>query len=451
MRITYKREISKKSIREEEIIADLLNDRSITDVASFRQPTHPTSISLKDFGCEKELETTLSLLEEIKKKGETIVVYTDYDADGITGGSILWETLHLLGFKAIPYVPHRQHEGYGFSVKGIDAVKEKHNPALIISVDHGITAREKVTYAKSIGIPIIITDHHLKPEKIPEDAIAIFHFPVFSGSGLSYFFSKEIFNHFSKKETLTNESVLQQHFNSDYLALASIGTVADLVPLVGPSRSVVKYGLQAFKNIDRCGIRQILKEAGIENKPITTYEIGFVIAPRINAVGRLEHAIDAMRLLCTNNEEKARELAQSVGRTNQERQSLVNHAVEEATKQAVKSAQEIARLVAVTPIMLAMGCGYVSVPNPKNGQRMEYHDHEPNRYTTIRGSLSGNPHVRPAPYEAERYDPKKHGEVVGFVKEGERVPGEADSVDGRAPIHRHDGRSASGAYRYDYE
>ncbi len=89
-----------------------------------------------------------------------VVVYTDYDADGITGGTILWETLNLLGFKAMPYVPHRQKEGYGFSKIGIDAIKKQYNPSLIISVDHGITAVEQIAYAKKINIPIIVTDHH---------------------------------------------------------------------------------------------------------------------------------------------------------------------------------------------------------------------------------------------------------------------------------------------------
>lgn len=332
MKITYQREIT-EALKEDEIFNTLLTVRNIERVDEFLSPPSPLTISITDFGFKQELSQTLSLLEKIKKENKTIVVYTDYDADGITGGTILWETLHLLGFKAMPYVPHRKLEGYGFSLKGIDAVKEKYNPALIISVDHGITAVEKVAYAKSIGIPVIITDHHLKQEKIPDAAEAIFHIPALSGSSVSYFFSKAIFDHFKKNLSTHNAKRITHNFSVDYLSLAAIGTIADLVPLVGPARSVVKYGLKAFPLIKRHGIKCILHEAGIEGKVITPYEVGFIIAPRINAVGRLEHAIDALRLLCTTNEAKANELAHGVGRTNQERQELVKHAVEEAKKQ----------------------------------------------------------------------------------------------------------------------
>src|SRR3989338_6658426 len=187
MKITYKHEVeSKDKFKTEDLIEILLKNRQIKNAKEFLNPADPAKINLIDFGFKKELKKTLKLLEKIKKNNEMIVVYTDYDADGITGGAILWETLHLLGFKAMPYVPHRKLEGYGFSIKGIDNVEKQFNPALIISVDHGITAREKVSYAKKIGIPIVITDHHLKPDALPDDAEAIFHITELSGSGVPY-------------------------------------------------------------------------------------------------------------------------------------------------------------------------------------------------------------------------------------------------------------------------
>ncbi len=330
MKIKYKHEIKKnESITEKEIVQILLKNRGIKNEKDFFNPPSPITINLSDFGFKKEIKKTLALLEKIKKENRMIVVYTDYDADGITGGAILWETLNNLGFKTMPYVPHRKLEGYGFSLKGIDAVKKQFNPALIISVDHGITAREKVTYAKKLGISIIITDHHLKPDKLPTDAYAIFHIPVLSGSGVSYFFSKMIYDHFHS-EPVHPKGVLSDNFEIDYLALSSIGTIADLVPLIGPSRSLVYYGLQGFSKTKRVGIRHILREAGIENKKISPYDIGFIIAPRINAVGRLEHAIDALRLLCTKREDKAYDLASRVAKKNRQRQDLVLKAVEEA-------------------------------------------------------------------------------------------------------------------------
>ncbi len=234
----------------------------------------------------------------------------------------------------MPYVPHRQHEGYGFSKKGLDNVKQQFNPVLIISVDHGITAKDKITYAKKIGINVIVTDHHLKPEKLPTEAKAIFHIPELSGAGVAYYFAKEIFKHF--KENTKNGAILEKNFQSDYLALATIGVVADLVPLTGIARSIVKYGLVQIGKTQRIGLKQILKEAGIDGKPITTYEVGFMIAPRINVVGRLEHAIDALRLLCTNDVQKAYRLASHIGLKNRERQNMVKESLEEAKKEISK-------------------------------------------------------------------------------------------------------------------
>ncbi len=335
MKITVKHEFRPgDKINNETIIDLLLKNRQIKDVEEFLNPLSPLKIHLADFGFKKEREKTIKLLGKVKKNEETIVVYTDYDADGITGGAVLWETLHLLGFKVMPYVPHRQLEGYGFSVKGIDTVKKEFNPSLIISVDHGISAQEKIKYAKSLGIDVIVTDHHLKPDKIPEDAYAIFHIPALSGSGVAYFFAKEIFEHF--KSLTTNYQLLATYFKSDYLALSSIGSIADLVPLIGPTRSLVKHGLDAFNGCKRIGLKHIIKEAGIDGRKITPYEIGFIIAPRINAVGRLEHAINALRLLCTNNDDTAHKLASQVGVTNRERQNMVTKAVEEAKKMVKK-------------------------------------------------------------------------------------------------------------------
>ncbi len=335
MKISFKYEIkNSQSFSSEDLIKTILKIRDIKNIEGFLKPKSPLDISLFDFNSsyKKSFEKVIQILKEAKEKNQMIVVYTDYDADGITGGAILWETLYLLGFKVMPYVPDRIKEGYGFSIKGIDNVIKQFNPSLIISVDHGITKIKEVEYLKQKKIKVIITDHHLKTEKIPK-AEAIFHIPELSGSGVAYFFAKEIFNKFcNNRKDKTSEVKLTTNFKIDYLALASIGTIADLVPLVGPSRSIVKYGLEAFLKVKRYGIRQILKQAGIEGKKITPYDIGFIIAPRINAVGRLKHALDALRLLCTKDNEKAFNLAYQIGSLNTKRQDLVEKSVDEAKK-----------------------------------------------------------------------------------------------------------------------
>ncbi|OGK62138.1 single-stranded-DNA-specific exonuclease RecJ [Candidatus Roizmanbacteria bacterium RIFOXYB2_FULL_38_10] len=343
MKITWKKEIKQTDkATNQEIIDIILKNRNIKDRTEFLFPLSPLDISLTKFGFKKELQKTLKLLEVIKQEGARIVVYTDYDADGITGGTILWETLHLLGFNVMPYVPHRKTEGYGFSKKGIDRVKKEFNPKLIISVDHGISGAKEITYATSLGIKIIVTDHHLKPSNPPTEAEAIFHIPDLSGSGVSYFFSKEIYYHFKKT---AEKQRLATYFQSDYLTLATIGTIADMVPLVGPSRSVVYHGLRAFKDTRRSGIRHIIKEAGIvPDKEITPYEVGFIIAPRINAVGRLEHALDALRLLCTHNDKQAADIATKIGKTNKERQDLVIASVKDAIVMVQRMEKKKAKL-----------------------------------------------------------------------------------------------------------
>ena len=308
-----------------DVIEALLAKRNITDVKTFLHPPHPLTFSLNTLGFEKELVILLSHLAICKKNNKTIVVYTDYDADGITGGSLLWETLHILGFHVFPYVPHRQNEGYGFSIKGIDALIEKYHPGLIISVDHGISAREQIQYASDKNIPVIVTDHHTKPELLPDSAKALIHCPLVSGSGLAYITALDVWR------TLAPENKqLKTLFTYDFLALAALGTVADLVPLIGYSRSIAKYGLSAFSHATKPGIKELLAVSGLSDTEISTYHAGFALAPRINAVGRLSHAIEAVRMLCTKDGEKAKLLAGEAQGFNLTRQKMVDLAVEEA-------------------------------------------------------------------------------------------------------------------------
>ena len=336
---------------------------------NYLSPPHPTSLSLIDFGFEKDyIDQAMDLIwrchpdhPDNKNPHKPIVVYTDYDADGITGGAILWETLHTLGFKAFPYTPNRITEGYGFSTQGLDMVKEKYDPALIISVDHGIVADTQVTYAlEKLNVPIIVTDHHHRQEeKIPKHAKAIFHIPALSGSGTAYYVAKEIWIN-SKFETLNSKpkeirterntviarsgATKQSHnaelgtqdlgrmFETDYVGIAAIGTIADLVPLQGPSRSIAYHGLINLTETQRPGLVALKKVADHIGKTVTTYEVGFLLAPRINASGRLEDALDALRLLCTKDAERARVLAEKLNSLNIQRQDMVKVAVEEALK-----------------------------------------------------------------------------------------------------------------------
>jgi len=295
----------------ETLVEAILTDRGIRtkkDSEAFLNPGDPYTLTTGDVGIDSSsLKSALSRIEKAIANKESIVVYADYDADGITAGAVLWEALWKRGARVMPYIPHRVDEGYGLSEKGIDAVRTEHDPSLIITVDHGITAADEVAYAKSLGIDVIVTDHHVKPEKLPDCTIV--HTTTLSGSGVSWFIAKEVL---SLGDIADRESVI----------LPAIGTVADLLPLMGPNRSIVKSGLDAMKHSPRVGLNALIAEAGLEKSSLDTYAVSHMLAPRLNAMGRLEHALDALRLLCTKDSMKAKLLAAKLGMTNKERQQL---------------------------------------------------------------------------------------------------------------------------------
>lgn len=298
-----------------DVTGALLENRGLKskkEIELFLSPPNPYTLNPSDVEIDKK--SLIGAIKRIKKaieEKESIVVYADYDADGICAGAIMWETLNHLSAKVMPYIPHRVEEGYGLSIKGIDMVREQFHPTLIITVDHGITAKEKVAYAKKLGIDVIVTDHHVKPKALP-DCMTV-HTTKLCGSGVSWFVAKEIAR-MSHEYEITNKHEL--------VALAAIGTIADMVPLVGPNRSIVKYGLSAINQTHRVGLDALIIESGLRKGEIETYEVSHILAPRLNAMGRLEHALDALRLLCTHRQEKAKELAEKLGLTNKERQQL---------------------------------------------------------------------------------------------------------------------------------
>ena len=300
----------------EKIVEDILFDRGITtpeEREDFLHPPDPNTFIPKDVGIEESaLSSAMKRIERAIADKESMVVYADYDADGITAGTIMWETLWKLGARVMPYIPHRVNEGYGLSEKGIDAVVKQYDPTLIITVDHGITARAQVEYAKKLGIEVIITDHHVKPASLPQCTIV--HTTKLSGSGVSWFIAKELLR-------------LHKTDNSELIALPAIGTIADLLPLVGINRAIVKAGLSVMRKTKRIGLDALIRESGIEKTMLDTYGVSHMLAPRLNAMGRLEHALDALRLLCTKDATKATLLAQKLGLTNKERQKLTEETV----------------------------------------------------------------------------------------------------------------------------
>ncbi len=306
----------------DEILNILLENRGIKtkkQIDEFLNPADPYKLSPKDVGINSiQLKKAILRIQKAIKNRESIVVYADYDADGITAGAIVWETLYKMGAKIMPYIPHRVDEGYGLSQKGIDSIKKDFNVNLIFTVDHGITGWEKIEYAKKLGIEVIVTDHHVKPKKLPD--CLIIHTTQLSGAGLAWFVVKELFNCFQP-------SAFSLQIKDELLALAAIGTIADMVPLIDANRSITKYGLAAVNKTQRVGLLELIKDAGLTRGAIDTYNVSHILAPRLNAMGRIVHALDALRLLCTTNRDKAFELAKKLGLTNKERQQLTEETV----------------------------------------------------------------------------------------------------------------------------
>lgn len=291
------------------------------------------------------IEKAIERISLAISRHEPICVYTDYDVDGVCSGAILWETLHGLGATVMPYIPHREREGYGLSEYGIDQIIKEQKTSLLITADHGISAADKIAYAKKKGVDTIVLDHHLIPDQLP-DVIALIHTTRLCAAGISWLFAREIARALGGSGFAVDGA---------YLDLAALATVADLIPLVGINRSIVANGLRELRHTKRIGLKAMYEEAGISQEAIDVYTIGHVLAPRINAMGRVNHAMDALRLLCTRNTLRAKQLAQRLGSTNRERQQMTEEASSHAMERARQQYDRGAKLLFVDDPSYAQG------------------------------------------------------------------------------------------------
>lgn len=311
--------------REDEIISIILKNRGIKTKKQIEEFLHSdlSQINRKILGIKTPgLIKALKRIDSALKNSESIVVYTDYDVDGLSSGALLWECLFSFGAHVMPYVPNRFEEGYGLSEKGILEVKKKYNTSLIITVDHGISAGSKILFSKNQGIDVIVIDHHVKPDNTP-DIDTLVHTTMVCATALVWFFCEELTDYL-KKTTDLQKGKFSHKENLDLVALA---TVCDLIPLVGVNRIFVKAGLEQLRISTRVGLNTLIKHAGIIKEKIDVYDLGHIIGPRINAIGRLTHAIDALRLLCTNDKIRALALSEKLFTLNKKRQIMTEESV----------------------------------------------------------------------------------------------------------------------------
>lgn len=279
----------------------------------------------------KDMEAAVSRIAEALEKNEAIVVYGDYDSDGVTASAVMAQTLTALGADVSVYIPDRFSEGYGLNNAALSKLKSE-GAALVITVDCGIRALPEALHAQKIGLDLIITDHHTPGEEIP-DALAVINpkraddeYPEknLAGAGVAYKLASALISKF-QPEDLRHEHLLD---------LVAIGTVADLVPLIGENRALVKQGLRYLRRPHRQGLQSLMGIAGVKPPRVAASHIGFSIGPRINAAGRLGSAMDAYNLLMEPDVFEAGKLAQELDNINRERQSITAEIQEKAAVMA---------------------------------------------------------------------------------------------------------------------
>ncbi|MFZ2252547.1 MAG: single-stranded-DNA-specific exonuclease RecJ [Minisyncoccia bacterium] len=318
------------------LIQQLLVNRGITegDAADrFLNPDYDTDLHspflLTDM--HKAVERVLRALRE----NEHIVIYTDYDCDGIPGGVLLHDFFTAIAYTNFEnYIPHRHDEGYGFNADSVPKFKER-GATLIITVDCGITDHAAVAAANALGIDVIVTDHHEPSETLPEAFAVInpkrdnaYPFQGICGTVVAYKLVQAILEEGKKNGQIT----LKDGMEKWWLDLVGIATVADMVPLVDENRTLARYGLSVLRKSQRPGLQHLLRKAGGSQKHLTEDDIGFTIGPRINAASRMDDPEDAFHMLRTRDEVEAGMHVAHLEKLNNERKGVVASMTKEAKK-----------------------------------------------------------------------------------------------------------------------
>jgi len=316
------------------LVAQLLVNRGITQVEDAKRFLHAPFQGLHPPEQLPGAAAAAQRLYSAIQDKHRICIYGDYDVDGLTGTAILWQTLRFLGASADFYVPHRLDEGYGLHVDAIRQIAQS-GAQLLVTVDCGITGVEEAAEARRLGLELIVTDHH-EPKDVLPDAILVHprlpgsHYPFgeLSGSGVAFKVAWALCQLASGTAKVTPRF---RDFLHDCVALAALGMVADVVPLLDENRIFVRHGLARLKVAASPGLQALLEVAGQHERPaVTTETVGFHLAPRMNAAGRLGCARLVVELLCTDQPPKAMELARFLDRQNQDRQTLERRILGEA-------------------------------------------------------------------------------------------------------------------------
>ena len=324
----------------DELTQQLLATRGVTtkgDAERFFSPVYEDAAH--DPFLLADMDVAVARIIRAIDAGEHIALYTDFDADGIPAGALLRDALAKVGHTACTnYIPHRDAEGYGFHVRAVDTLARR-GVTLIITADVGITDGATVSYAKGKGIDVIITDHHLPGEELP-DAVAVvnpqrlddfYPCPHLSGSGVAFKVVQGVYKR-AREEQKPWIAHVPEGWEKWLLDLVAIATVADMVPLVAENRALVHYGLLVLRKSPRPGIGALCKKMRLQQRFVTEDDIGFSIAPRINASSRMGSPEVALELLTTDDEARAADLASALESLNNKRKGHVAAIVRELNK-----------------------------------------------------------------------------------------------------------------------
>ncbi|MEJ6348516.1 single-stranded-DNA-specific exonuclease RecJ [Holzapfeliella sp. He02] len=308
-----------------DIAVTILENRGLTSKDALVDWLTPSEEGLHDPFLFTNMQKAVDRIFQAIDAQEQITVYGDYDADGITSTSILVETLLIMGAKVNYHLPNRFTEGYGPNKESYQKLIND-GTQLLITVDNGVSGKEAIEFLNEQGVDCIITDHHNLPQELP-DALAIIH-PRLAGQAYPFDDLAGVGVSFKLCCALLGETAYE------LLDLVAIGTVADMVAVTGENHTLLQLGVEALRNTQRLGLRQLLTEAGTNLDDLDETSIGFVISPRLNSLGRLENAGKAVELLLNDNPETCEALAKEIDQVNDERKQLVVKTTKEALQLA---------------------------------------------------------------------------------------------------------------------
>ena len=324
------------------LLAVILSARGITQPDQARQLLTPRAEPVLDPMLLRDMDRAAARVRRALETGEHLAVYGDYDVDGITSTCLLTDCLRHMGGQVTPYIPDRLEEGYGLNLEAIQTLASQ-GVTLIVTVDCGITAVEEVKFAAGLGVDVVVTDHHECKDPLPA-AVAVvdphrtdcpYPFKGLAGVGVALKLAMAV----------AGPDKARQVFE-DYADLAAVGTVADVMPMTGENRTIVQVGLAALAHPKRLGLAQLIQEAGLGDRPLTSVSIGYTLAPRINAAGRMGKAALAGELLLTHSPQRAQELAQELCQLNRERQCIEGEIFQESVERLDHQPQQGAIVLA---------------------------------------------------------------------------------------------------------